>query len=266
MTKNNEIPTSLLALSCLDLTSLSESDTFASITELCEKGIQGAKQAGTPIAAVCVYPQFVQTAKQCLAKSNISVATVINFPTGDETQEQIEQELSVALSADVDELDVVLNWNAYLNGDLEAAFMGIDTVVKRANGKRVKIIMETGALGEESKIKEVAIALLKRYKSGQIHFLKTSTGKLASGVGATYPAVKAILEALKEEKRESDCGCKVSGGVKTIVDVEAYFNIVESILTRSWISKQSFRFGASKLFDELLNNGNNSTNAISDGY
>ena len=67
-------------LSLIDLTSLNDNDNDTIIKTLCE-------QATTPIgnvAAVCVYSRFVKLAKSCLKDTNIKIATVCNFPGGDQ--------------------------------------------------------------------------------------------------------------------------------------------------------------------------------------
>jgi len=56
------MPPALLALRCLDLTSLKDDDTDASIEALVERA---DTPHGAP-AALCVYPRFVATARRAL--------------------------------------------------------------------------------------------------------------------------------------------------------------------------------------------------------
>ena len=69
-------------LSLLDLTSLNEDDTPAVIDALCSNATQSIGK----VAAVCVYPPFVAQSRARLPESSgINVATVVNFPTGNES-------------------------------------------------------------------------------------------------------------------------------------------------------------------------------------
>ena len=67
-----------LAISLIDLTDLTNDCQPTSIAALCERAIRH----GT--AAVCVWPDFVAQSVGLLADSPVVVATVVNFPTGDE--------------------------------------------------------------------------------------------------------------------------------------------------------------------------------------
>ena len=88
-------------LSLLDLTSLNDSDTPAVIDALCNNAQQPIGKA----AAVCVYPQFVAQARQRLPESlGIGVATVVNFPSGDEPLDGVLAQTQQALDDGVDDV------------------------------------------------------------------------------------------------------------------------------------------------------------------
>ena len=76
---NSDFAKTLIPL--IDLTRLNEGDTPKTIEQLCH-------QAKTPygaVSAVCIYPKFVKKARFLLAGVPIKVATVANFPIGDQS-------------------------------------------------------------------------------------------------------------------------------------------------------------------------------------
>ncbi len=105
-------------LAVLDLTSLGEDDTTARIAGLCETAASG----GHP-AAVCVYPEHIETARRVLdaqGAADVAVATVVNFPEGSNNLGRALRETGRALAAGADEIDIMFPWRAYLGGDREA--------------------------------------------------------------------------------------------------------------------------------------------------
>src|SRR5690348_8646312 len=94
-------------VSCLDLTSLNTDDTPERIAQLC-------KQAITPlghVACVCIYPAFVSQAWQLLMETPVKIATVVNFPNGDESLEKITQAIQKAILDGATEIDAVIPQN-----------------------------------------------------------------------------------------------------------------------------------------------------------
>ena len=108
----DDVSAAKLLISCLDLTSLNETDDEERITALCQKAL-------TPYgntAAVCVYPIFIPLAKRLLP-AEVKTATVINFPAGVPDINLMEKEIKNALSLGCDELDVVLPYRIFQNND-----------------------------------------------------------------------------------------------------------------------------------------------------
>src|SRR5699024_9539444 len=75
------------------------------------------RRAGTPfgtVAAVCVHPQFIDLARRTLERESLSgrvrVATVVNFPEGDQDADQVVRTIASALVAGADEIDLVFPW------------------------------------------------------------------------------------------------------------------------------------------------------------
>lgn len=230
----------LIAL--LDLTSLSDNDSNETITTLCHKTI-------TPfgkVAAVCVYPQFVNLAKFLLQNQNIAIATVANFPTGNQPLLTILQQLQQATLDGADEIDVVMPYTDFLQGNKQKVLDYLSTVRTHLNSsQRLKIILETGAYHHADEI----ISATQYAIAAGAHFVKTSTGKIA--MGATPEAVEIILKTIKATNK-NDIGLKISGGVREVKDALLYLQLVEKIMGPSWIHPKNLRIGASKLLDEIL--------------
>ena len=223
----------------LDLTSLNDSDDEAVIRQLCED----ANNPVQPVAAVCVTPKFVVLARQFSTK--IPVATVANFPSGEEDIETVLESVRASLRDGADEIDVVFPYQSYLRGEKTKA---IDLIqkVKAICGDRalLKVILETGALPNAESIRELATAALQ----AGADFLKTSTGKTAQG--ATLDAARILLEVIRDQGGHG--GIKISGGVRTTEQALDYYRLTQKILGEHWPKKETFRIGASSLLKSLL--------------
>ncbi|UYG06582.1 deoxyribose-phosphate aldolase [Halomonas sp. M4R1S46] len=232
------------ALSLMDLTSLNDDDTDATIEALCQRA---KTPAGTP-AAVCVYPNFIVPARRALTahrlNDTVQIATVTNFPHGNDDVMGAARETREAVASGADEVDVVFPYRALLAGD-EAVGQELVEMCKAACGdKTLKVILETGELEDPARIRRAAELAV----AGGADFLKTSTGKVA--VNATLEAAEVLLEVIRASDR--DVGFKAAGGVRTAEDADAYLALAERLMGAAWITPAHFRFGASGLLDDLL--------------
>jgi deoxyribose-phosphate aldolase len=242
----------LRALACLDLTSLNTDDTHQRIDELCDRALSPAPGIDVRPAAVCVYPRFVTQVRSRLQGSGVAVAAVANFPLGMASAGQVVNEVEQALADGADEIDVVFPYRGYLAGAEQTAADLVRRVsrVCRHGGRpaKLKVILETGALGERSVVKaaaEMAVA-------NGANFLKTSTGKLEPG--ATLEAAEALLEVIVAAHKDSgrSIGLKVSGGVKTVAEASEYLDLADLYLPPGGAHPGNFRFGASGLLNEIV--------------
>lgn len=229
----------------LDLTSLNDSDTEANIATF-------FNQATSPlghVAAVCVYPTFVRMAAAQFAETPVKVATVANFPAGDASTEEVLIEICRALEDGAQEIDVVLPYQRYLAGARHDTHTFIESC-RAACGDQVilKVILETGALKDPVLI---AAASFDALMAGA-DFIKTSTGKIS--LGATLDAAAIMLLVIKEvsPQLQRSIGFKVSGGIRDIATAAQYIELAESIMGKNWVSPTTFRIGASRLVEELL--------------
>jgi deoxyribose-phosphate aldolase len=246
---SSQLDIATLALSLMDLTSLTNKETEQDIINLC---LQAHSKEGDT-AAICIYPRFIPIAKKQLVKqksTNIKIATVTNFPDGSTDIIQAVKETTEAINLGADEVDVVFPYQALIKGDEQIGFDLVQACKKAcANNVLLKVIIESGELKTNeliTKASEIAI-------NAGADFIKTSTGKVP--VNATLPAAETMLNVIKNIN--PNIGFKAAGGVKNVDDAEKYLSLVMDTLGASWLNATHFRFGASGLLNNLLATINN---------
>ncbi len=232
------------ALACLDLTDLGDEATEEGARKLC-----AAALSPRPVAAVCLWPRFVRVAKETLARlgthDRVRVATVANFPSGEEAPAAVGAAIEAMLEQGADEIDVVIPYRRLIAGKPRSV-----TSLLRAARSAIarpavfKAILETGEYPNGTLISEAA----RRAIGEGADFLKTSTGK--SKVSATHEAARLLLEAANSAGRP--VGVKVSGGVRSLAEARTYLALADEIMGEGWVSPSTFRFGASSLREALV--------------
>jgi deoxyribose-phosphate aldolase len=156
-------------------------------------------------ASVCVNPSFVPLCAKLLRDTPVKVCTVIGFPLGATSTASKAFEAEQALREGAREIDMVINVGMLKSGDYDYVEHDIFSVVTtgRRFGALTKVILETGLLTDEEKVKACVLA-----KRSGADFVKTSTG-FAKG-GATAGDI-----ALMRKVVGSAMGVKASGGVRT---------------------------------------------------
>ena len=225
------------ALPLLDLTDLGADCTPARVAALCRDAREGG------VAAICVWPAFVRQGAEALAGAPVRVATVVNFPAGGEDVAAAVAETGAALRDGADEIDLVLPYAAFLRGEAETAREMVAAVRAACGAARLKVILETGTLGDAERITAASRLALE----AGADFLKTSTGK--SPVSATPEAAAAMLEAIRASGRPA--GLKVSGGLRAAADAAAYLALADRLMGPGWAAPARFRLGASSLYAAL---------------
>lgn len=221
--------------SLLDLTSLNDTDSENNIRALCKE----ASSLLGHVAAVCVYPRFIREVVNYISGSPIKVATVANFPHGTDLLPAVVQSIEESLHAGADEIDVVFPYQAYIQGKRQFTRDFIAECKKAAGSHLLKVILETGALGNLTTISAASEDML----SAGADFLKTSTGKIQ--IGATMPAAEVMLTAI--HKLKPNAGFKASGGIRTMAQAMAYIMLAERIFGKAWVTKEHFRLGTSRV-------------------
>ena len=228
-----------LILGLVDLTSLNDSDDNLAIESLCKSAIT---KYGS-VAAVCVFSQFVPLVKTLL-KEKVNVATVVNFPAGFTDIELVKYEAKLALSRGADEIDLVFPYHQLQKGNDSVGEKMVQEIKSICKDKTLKVIIESGVLSTKHLIEKATIISI----DNGADFIKTSTGKVS--VNATAEAARIILNTIK--KKNVNIGFKASGGIKTIDAALEFINLAESIMGEGWVNKNHFRFGASILVNNIL--------------
>lgn len=249
--ENNNIEVYKKIYSCIDVTSLNTTDTKEDIWKLTESinDFEGSSEINN-VAAICVYPNFVETVKEALTAQDVKIACVTGgFPSAQTFTEVKIAETALAVASGADEIDTVLNLGLFLEENYEDLTEEIDEIKHACRNAQLKIILETGALKTASKIKKATILAL--YSGAD--YIKTSTGKNYDG--ATLEAAYTICSTIKEyyNKTNRKVGFKVSGGVSTTEEAVKYYTIVKTVLGEEWCNNKLFRIGSSKLTKDLLN-------------
>ncbi|WP_145350334.1 deoxyribose-phosphate aldolase [Staphylococcus capitis] len=167
--------------------------------------------------SVCINPTHVSYASQQLLDTDVLVCTVIGFPLGATTTDVKVFETENAIKNGASEIDMVINIGALKDQRYDEVQKDIEGVIAAANGKTVKMIIETVLLTDEEKVKACELA----EKAGAT-FVKTSTG--FAGGGATPEDVKLMKDTVGNRLE-----VKASGGVRSLEDFE---KMIEAGATR----------------------------------
>lgn len=238
----------LRALKLMDLTTLNDDDTDAKVIALCQQ----AKSPAGNTAAICIYPRFIPIARKTLREQgtpDIRIATVTNFPHGNDDIEIALAETRAAIAYGADEVDVVFPYRTLMAGDSETGFKLVKACKEAcaAAGVLLKVIIETGELKEEALIRQASEIAI----DAGADFIKTSTGKVP--VNATPEVAKIMMEVIRDKGVQDRVGFKPAGGVRTAEDAALYLQLADDILGSGWADARHFRFGASSLLASLLN-------------
>lgn len=231
----------------IDLTSLNATDDDESITSFVNSAV-------TPfgrVAAVCIYPPFVRLAREQLDShdgKNIAVATVVNFPEGRQTREEVLKTTGKALDDGASEIDLVLPYHALLDDDLETPAKMVNAVSALCvpHQAKLKVIIESGALERPEYIRQASVISI----DNGADFIKTSTGKIK--IGATPDAVATILDTILAYGVQERVGLKISGGVRQIEDLPPYLDLIAHKMGEHWMVPQHLRIGASALLKNII--------------
>ncbi|MBO0828721.1 MAG: deoxyribose-phosphate aldolase, partial [Streptosporangiales bacterium] len=181
-----------LAVSMVDLTTLEGQDTPGKVRALGAKAQRPDPTDPTVphVAALCVYPDLVATAKAAVAGGGVRVASVATaFPSGRAALDVKLADVAYAVREGADEVDMVIDRGAFLAGAYGAVYDEITAVKEACGGAHLKVILETGELATYDNVRRASwLAML-----AGADFIKTSTGKVSPA--ATLPVTRVMLEA-----------------------------------------------------------------------
>ncbi len=240
-----------LAIRMMDLTTLEGKDTPGKVRALSAKAMHPLP--GDPsiphVAAICVYPALVADARDALKGSGVHVASVATgFPSGQTFREIKLAETRLAVEAGADEIDMVIDRNAFLAGDYQAVFEEIVAVKEACGEAHLKVILETGELETYDNVRRASVLAM----AAGADFIKTSTGKIQPA--ATLPVGLVMMEAARDFERQTgrEIGIKAAGGIRTAKEAVQYLVVLYETLGPRWMRPERFRFGASSLLNDVL--------------
>ena len=187
----------------IDHTLLKPNATRDQIEHLCDEAVENG------FASVCVNSCWVGACASRLADTDVNVCTVIGFPLGAMSTAGKAAEAAVAVDDGADELDMVINVGWLLAGEDDLVRHDIEAVVAAAQGRCVKVIIETCLLTDEQIVRACELSV-----AAGASFVKTSTG-FSTG-GATEHDV-----ALMAKTVAGRCKVKASGGIHTAAEAQA---------------------------------------------
>lgn len=171
---------------------------------------------------IMIRPEFVKLAKKMIVEANskVNIGTVIDFPYGNNSLEFKLVEAKKAIQDGADDLDFVVDYEAFKNGQINTVKEQVLTCTKFGleNHKIVKWIIEVAALDDSQiiqlsvLIKNIVIAHFKENEYEHV-FVKSSTGfyqtRDGKPNGATIETIKIMLE------NACPLPVKAAGGVRT---------------------------------------------------
>jgi deoxyribose-phosphate aldolase len=249
--KESKLQAFELAVRMMDLTTLEGADTSGKVAALCSKAMRPdpVDRSVPPVAAVCVYPNLVQTAKARLGDSGVKVASVATyFPSGQAPLDVKVREVEDVVALGADEVDMVIDRGAFLSGRYAKVYDEIVQVKGACGPAHLKVILETGELGTYDNVRRASLLAM----AAGADFIKTSTGKVSPA--ATLPVTLCMLEAIRDVHDETGriVGMKPAGGIRTAKQAVQYLVVLHETLGLEWVTPDLFRFGASSLLNDVL--------------
>ncbi|HEX3337252.1 MAG TPA: deoxyribose-phosphate aldolase [Jatrophihabitans sp.] len=239
------------AIGMVDLTTLEGADTPGKVRSLCAKAARPdpSDPSAPPVAAVCVYPDLVEIAVEALRGTPVQIASVATaFPSGRASLETKLHDVCDAVAAGATEIDMVIDRGAFLAGHYLQVFEEIVATKAACGDAHLKVILETGELATLDNARRASwLALLA---GGD--FIKTSTGKVSPA--ATPPVALVMLEAVRDFRDVTGDlrGVKLAGGIRASKEAVRYLVMVNEVAGDEWLTPTLFRFGASSLLNDLL--------------
>jgi len=250
--KNNTVEVYKKCLNSIDLTSLLGTDTEEKIAEMMRKVNDFPKKFPKlpNVAAVCVYPSLVPVTREVLNKNNgVNIAAVAAcFPASQSFIEVKVAETALTVKAGADEIDVVISLGKFMSGAHSEVYDELSELKAACKNAHLKVILESGSLRSAVEIKQASLLAM----AAGADFIKTSTGKTEPA--ATLEAAYVMCGAIKEyyKKTGIKVGFKPAGGVSTTEEAVQFYTVVKAILGDEWMNNKLFRFGASRLANNLL--------------
>ena len=200
-----------------DHTLLSQSARWEDIRAVIDDGIRFG------CASVCIPASFVKRAAE-YASGRVKICTVIGFPNGYSTSRVKAFEAAEAVRDGADEIDMVINIGDLKDGRYSEILAEINEIKAAADGRVLKVIIETCLLTDGEKVKMCEIV-----SQSDADFIKTSTG--FSTAGATFDDIALFAKHTVGKK------IKAAGGISSLADAEKFIELGADRLGTSRIVK-----------------------------
>ncbi|WP_312556311.1 deoxyribose-phosphate aldolase [Empedobacter brevis] len=205
---------------------ISNSDTLDMVHKLTQEAIDNG------IYAVMIRPDYVRSVRELLdeKKSNVILGTVIGFPEGIYDLNEKLREAQKAIADGADELDFVVNYEAFKKGDIDKVKEEIETAtsIVLREGKVVKWIIETAALTDEQiievtqLIRDIVLEKIGEESAAKV-FVKSSTGFYKTENDAPNGANEHVIKLMLENA--GSLPVKASGGVRTTEEAKKMIDL-----------------------------------------
>lgn len=163
---------------------------------------------------VMLQPCWIEDAKKHLNGSDVKICTALGYPMGGATTRSKAREMGDVIELGAEQVDFMANIGFLKSGMYEEYYNEISEIVKAANGKVTKIMLEFGMLTQEEKVKATELAI-----NAGVTYLKNS-----SGWGKGGHATVEDIELLKGIAKDNVL-VKASGGIR---DMEKATNILNA--------------------------------------
>ncbi|MDR1327226.1 MAG: deoxyribose-phosphate aldolase [Heliobacteriaceae bacterium] len=154
---------------------------------------------------VCIHPAYIKQAKRALRGSGVKIVTVIGFPFGANAGGVKAYETAMAVGDGADEIDMVMNISAMKDKKYSYILDEFKKVKKACRTKPLKVIIETDLLTQDEIVEACKLCI-----KGKVNFVKTSTGYVKDGKGATVDNIRLIAQILEGHRPK----IKASGGIR----------------------------------------------------
>lgn len=206
------------------------------------KGIEVAIKE--QVASATIKPCYTALAEKMLKGTGVMVNPVICFPLGYDSTETKVYETKQVIDQGADEIDMVLNLGALFSGDYQFVQDDIAAVVEAAQGRIVKVILETGYYEDM----DLIVKACQLIEAAGGDFVKTSTGFASSPykndfdetVGYTSDILRLMRASVSDKVQ-----VKAAQGVRRVKDA---FEALEIGATRFGVSRTTSLL---KEYDEI---------------
>lgn len=174
-------------------------------------GLEFAAEVGC--GAVCISPHRLELASEVLAGTDVTIATVVGFPTGAHATAAKVAEARQVIDDGATALDMVMDIGALLSGEYDLVRDDMAAVVRASGDNEVKVILEVDYLNDDLIVKACELAT-----EAGVDYVKTSTGFVPGGANAHNIA-------LMRKSVPTNIKVKASGGLSSLAEVRAVFEV-----------------------------------------